>query len=200
MRAGAAVAAAAALCLAAVAGSQFRPPQKASLEAFADRSSYASGEAVRIAAVITIEDGWHIQSNTPSFDYLIPTEIAFELPAGWPQPDVRYPDHVMWEFGFSEELLAVYEHEAVIHADLDLPADAPAGAVDVSAELTYQACDDIQCLPPVTAEATVSLEIGATGEPTGHPSLRRHAGRVGRHVLRRPWAVRGPDSWPCSAD
>lgn len=171
LKAGAAVAVAAALCLAAVAGGQFRPPRKASLEAFADRTSYASGEAVRIAAVITIEDGWHIQSNTPSFDYLIPTEIAFELPAGWPQPDVRYPDHVMWEFGFSEELLAVYEHEAVIHADLDLPADAPAGAVDVSAELTYQACDDIQCLPPVTAEATVQLEIGATGEPTGHPAF-----------------------------
>jgi suppressor for copper-sensitivity B len=143
----------------------------ASLEAFADRTSYAPGEAVRIAAVVTIEDGWHIQSHTPTFDYLIPTEIAFELPAGWPRPDVRYPDHVMWEFGFSEELLAVYEHDAVIHADLDLPADAAAGAVDVSAELTYQACDDIQCLPPVTTRATVQLEIGAAGEPTGHPAF-----------------------------
>ncbi|MCY3966850.1 MAG: thioredoxin family protein [Acidobacteria bacterium] len=143
----------------------------ASLEAFADRTSYAPGDSVRIAAVINIEDGWHIQSHTPTFDYLIATEIAFELPADWPRPDVRYPDHIMWQFGFSEDLLAVYEHEAVIHAGFDLPTDATAGVVDVSAELLYQACDDIQCLPPITTEATVSLEIGATGEPTGHPAF-----------------------------
>ena len=159
------------LCLAATAEGQPRTPQMASLEAFADRTSYAPGDSVRIAAVITVEDGWHIQSNTPTFDYLIATEIAFELPADWPQPDVRYPDHVMWEFAFSEDPLAVYEHEAVIHAEFDLPADAAAGVGEVSAELLYQACDDIQCLPPITTEATVSLEIGEAGEPTGHPAF-----------------------------
>lgn len=161
----------AATALAVAASGQFRTPQMASLEAFADLTSYAPGDSVRIAAVINIEDGWHIQSHTPTFDYLIATEIAFELPAGWPRPDVSYPDHIMWQFGFSEDLLAVYEHEAVIHAEFDLPTDATAGVVDVSAELLYQACDDIQCLPPITAEATVSLEIGETGEPTGHPAF-----------------------------
>ncbi len=166
-----AVVAVAFLCLAAVAGGQFRPPSKASLEAVADFTSYAPGASVRIAAVVTVDDGWHIQSHTPSFDYLIPTEIAFELPAGWPQPDVSYPDHVMWQFEFAEDPLAVYEHEAVIHAELDVPADAAAGTVEVQVELTYQACDDLQCLPPTTAEATVSLEIGATGAATGHPAF-----------------------------
>ncbi len=165
------MAVAAILCLAAVTEGQFRTPRKASLEAFADLTSHAPGDRVRIAAVITVDDGWHIQSHTPSFDYLIATEIAFKAPAGWPQPDIRYPDHVMWEFEFSEDLLAVYEHEAVVHAEFDVPADARAGVVDVPAELTYQACDDTQCLPPVTAEATVQLEIGATGEPTGHPAF-----------------------------
>ncbi len=169
--AGAATAVAAALCLAAVAGGQFRPPPKASLQAVADLTSYAPGESVRIAAVITVDDGWHIQSHTPSFEYLIPTELALELPEGWPQPDVSYPDHIMWQSEFEADPLAVYEHEAVIHAELDVPADAVAGTVEVPVELTYQACDDRTCLPPTTAEATVSLEIGATGEPTGHPAF-----------------------------
>ena len=166
-----AAAVAAVLCLAAVAGGQFRPPPKASLEAVADLTSYAGGESVRIAAVVSVDDGWHIQSHTPSFDYLIPTEIAFELPADWPQPDVSYPDHIMWQSEFEADPLAVYEHEAVIHAELDVPADAVAGTVEVPVELTYQACDDRTCLPPTTAEATVSLEIGATGEPTRHPAF-----------------------------
>lgn len=174
--AAAALAVAAAFFLATVAGSQFRPPPKASVEAFADLASYAPGDTARIAAVITIDDGWHIQSHTPSFEYLIPTEVAFELPAGWPQPDVRYPDHVMWQSEFEEDPLAVYEYETVVHAELDLPADAAAGAVEVPVELIYQACDDRICLPPTTAEATLSLEIGATGEPTGHPAFQAAAG------------------------
>ena len=171
MRAGAAVAVAAVLCLAAVAGGQFRPPQMASLEAFTDRTSYAPGDSVRIAAVVTVDDGWHIQSHTPSFKYLIPTEIAFELPADWSRPDVRYPDHVMWQSEFEADPLAVYEHEAVIHAELELPTSVASGPVVVPVELIYQACDDRTCLPPTTAEATVQLEIGATGEPTGHPAF-----------------------------
>ena len=166
-----AAAVAAVLGLAAVAGGQFRPPPKASLEAVADFTSYAPGESVRIAAVVTVDDGWHIQSHTPSFEYLIPTELALELPEGWPQPGVSYPDHVMWQSEFEADPLAVYEHEAVIHAKLDVPASVPAGVVEVPVELTYQACDDRTCLPPTTAEATLSLEIGATGTATGHPAF-----------------------------
>ena len=167
--AGAAVVAA--LGLAAAASGQFRPPPKASVEAFADLSSYAAGTRARIAAVATIDDGWHIQSNTPSFEYLIPTELALELPEGWPEPSVRYPAHVMWQSQFEADPLAVYEYEAVIHAELDLPEDLAAGTVEAPVVLHYQACDDLVCLPPTTAETTVRLEIGEAGEPTGHPAF-----------------------------
>ena len=166
------VAIAVALCLSAATGGQFRPPPKASLDAVTDLTSYAPGTSVRIAAVIAVDDGWHIQSNTPSFEYLIPTVLALELPEGWSQPEVSYPDHVMWQFEFAADPLAVYEHEAVIHAVLDLPADLTAGTVEVPIELTYQACDDRICLQPTTAEATVQLEIGAAGEATGHPAFQ----------------------------
>ncbi len=162
---------AAALGLAAAASGQFRPPPKASVEAVADLSSYAAGTRARIAAVATIDDGWHIQSNTPSFEYLIPTELALELPEGWPEPSVRYPAHVMWQSQFEADPLAVYEYEAVIHAELDLPEDLAAGTVEAPVVLHYQACDDLVCLPPTTAETTVRLEIGEAGEPTGHPAF-----------------------------
>jgi suppressor for copper-sensitivity B len=159
------------LALAVAASGQFRPPPKASVEAFADLTSYAAGTPVRIAAVVAIDDGWHIQSHTPSYDYLIPTELALELPEGWPKAAVRYPAHVMWQSQFAEDPLAAYEHEAVIHAGVELPADLATGAVEVPVELLYQACDELVCLPPTTAETTVRLEIGEAGEPTGHPAF-----------------------------
>ncbi len=159
------------LALAVAASGQFRPPPKASVEAFTDLTSYAAGTPVRIAAVVTIDDGWHIQSHTPSYEYLIPTELALELPEGWPEAVIRYPAHIMWQSQFAEDPLAAYEHEAVIHADVELPAGLPAGAVEVPLELLYQACDELVCLPPTTAETTLRLEIGDAGEPTGHPAF-----------------------------
>ncbi len=162
---------AAGLALAVAASGQFRPPPKASVEAFTDFTSYAAGTPVRLAAVVTIDDGWHIQSHTPSYEYLIPTELALELPEGWPEAVIRYPAHIMWQSQFAEDPLAAYEVEAVIHADVELPADLPTGAVEVPIELLYQACDELVCLPPTTAETTLRLEIGETGEPTGHPAF-----------------------------
>ncbi len=151
--------------------SQFRPPPKAAVEAFAEKSSHAAGSPARVAAVVTIDDGWHIQSHTPSFDYLIPTELALDLPDFWPDPDVRYPVHIMWQSQFEADPLAVYEHEATIHADLALPGDLADGAVEIPVVLTYQACDDRICLPPTTAETTLALVIGQDGEATGHSAF-----------------------------
>ncbi len=159
------------LTLAVGADGQFRPPPKASVEAFTDLTSYAAATTVRIAAVVTIDDGWHIQSHTPSYEYLIPTELALELPEDWPEAVIRYPAHVMWQSQFAEDPLAAYEHEAVIHVGLELPAELASGGVEVPIELLYQACDELVCLPPTTAETTVRLEIGEAGEPTGHPAF-----------------------------
>ncbi len=162
---------AAGLALAAAAAGQFRPPAKASIEAFADFTSYAAGTRVRIAVVVAIDDGWHIQSHTPSYDYLIPTEFSLELPKGWAEPVIRYPAHVMWQSQFAEDPLAAYERDVVIHAELELPTELATGAVEAPVELLYQACDELVCLPPTTAETTVRFEIGEAGEPTGHPAF-----------------------------
>ena len=162
---------AAGLALAAAASGQFRPPPKASVEAFTDLTSYAAGTPVRIAAVVTIDDGWHIQSHTPSYEYLIPTELALELPEGWPEAVISYPAHIMWQSQFAEDPLAAYEHEAVIHVDVEPPPGLATGAVEVPIELLYQACDELVCLPPTTAETTLRLEIGEAGQPTGHPAF-----------------------------
>ena len=66
-----------------------RPPtpsrrsEKASLSnSLADRARPSPPEAqARVAAVMTIEDGWHTNSHEPTFEYLIPTELTVTLPA-----------------------------------------------------------------------------------------------------------------------
>ncbi|MFL6200647.1 MAG: protein-disulfide reductase DsbD family protein, partial [Thermoanaerobaculia bacterium] len=53
----------------------------------------------------------------------------------------------------------------VILAEVKVPADARNGPVPVRGALRYQACNDSQCLPPVTTEATVTLTVGSGGTP-----------------------------------
>ena len=153
--------------LAVPARAQLASPSKASLELLADRTAYEAGSSATLAAVVTIDEGWHTNSHEPTFDWLIPTELEVEAPAGWGEVGVRYPAGVMKTFAFEDTPLSVYDGEVRLWIDLDVPGDAADGIAPVRAVLTYQACDDRSCLPPTTAEATIDLALGTGGEPTG---------------------------------
>ena len=101
--------------------------EKAEVGLLADRTAYEPGETARIAAKVVIEEQWHINSNTPTFDYLIPTKLDLELPAGWPEETLRYPKHKMQTFAFADQPLAVYDGEFVILAEIKVPAGAQKG-------------------------------------------------------------------------
>jgi suppressor for copper-sensitivity B len=112
---------------------------------------------------VTLEDHWHVNSNTPSYDYLIPTELILDLPPGSSETDLLYPAHSMQEFPFTEGPIAVYDGTFDIFADFSLPQSLPEGSLILDATLRYQACDDKQCLPPVNTEAQIELLIGFGG-------------------------------------
>lgn len=154
-----------ALAFAISAPAQPLRQEKAEVGLLADRTAYEPGETARVAAKVTVEEGWHVNSNTPTFDYLIPTKLDLELPAGWLEETLRYPKHEMKTFAFADQPLAVYDGELVILAEVKVPAGAQKGPVPVRGALRYQACNDSQCLPPVTTEATVTLTVGPGGTP-----------------------------------
>src|SRR6185436_11479603 len=168
------------VCFALALPALAQPPreEKADLSVAADRTAYEPGETARIAAKVTVEEGWHVNSNTPTFDYLIPTKLNLELPAGWPDEYVRYPKHEMKTFAFADQPLAVYDGELVILSEVKLPADAQKGSIPVRAALRYQACNDSQCLPPVTTHAQLVLTVGPGGTPIESELFPRDASAV----------------------
>lgn len=137
---------------------------KATLEVATDRTAYEPGAQARVSARVEIEDKWHVNSNTPTFEYLIPTVLSLELPEGYPAPSFRYPQHHMFLLQDTDEPIAVYDGTFHVVGELELPSSAPAGVVPGVAALRYQACDDRQCLPPVTAKADFELVVGPGGE------------------------------------
>ncbi|REJ79865.1 MAG: hypothetical protein DWQ30_13895 [Acidobacteria bacterium] len=139
-------------------------PAKVIVEAVADRTSYLPGEVARLALRAVVEDGWHIQSNTPSFEYLIPTEAVFTVGGGLSPGEVLYPPHEMWQSSFEAEPLAVYDGEVVFLTTVAIPTTHPAGDVTVSSTLFYQACDERICLRPTEATYEMAISVGAAGE------------------------------------
>ncbi len=139
--------------------------KKATLEVLADATAHEPGSTVRLAARVKVDKGWHVNSNTPSFDWLIPTELHYELPEGFGEPRLEYPDHQIQKFEFADEPIAVYDGRVTIRAEFELPADLAEGPLEIPARLRYQACDHESCLPPTNANAIVELVVGSGGRP-----------------------------------
>lgn len=130
-----------------------------------DRTAYLAGDAAQLAVRLVIENGWHTNSNQPTYDYLIPTEVDLELPPEWPAAaELRYPAGEMKTFSFAPTAISVYEGEIFVRAALPTPAGAAPGTYPVRAHVTYQACDDKMCLAPVTTPVTTGLTVGGGGQ------------------------------------
>ncbi|MDE2944346.1 MAG: thioredoxin family protein [Gemmatimonadota bacterium] len=145
--------------------------EKGDVEVALDRTAYLAGEAAELSVRLTIEDGWHANSNQPTYDYLIPTTVDLELPPDWPETGaLRYPPGAMKTFSFAPTAISVYDGEVFVRASLATPAAAASGTYPIRANVTYQACDDKMCLPQVTTAATVGLTVG-TGGQTANPEF-----------------------------
>lgn len=122
-----------------------------------------AGEPFRLAVVATIAPGWHVNSNKPSEDYLIPTEAA-ALPAeGLTFAAPVYPAHHEKKLPFSEKPLALYEGETVIVVEGKADPAAVPGPRTLRVTLDFQPCNDAQCLAPAQVEATLAIDLAPAG-------------------------------------
>ena len=142
-------------------------------KAYASLAPVPRGKTFEIAVVAEIMPGFHVNSNKPLEDYLIPTQLLPDLPAGYKVLATTYPPGKLTKFEFSEKKLSVYEGKFTLRLKLQAPADAPLGASKLPLTLRYQACNDTACLPPVKIPVPLEIEIaaaGATARPA-HPEI-----------------------------
>ena len=94
------------------------------MEVGGDRTAYLPGEEIALVVSMEIEHDWHTNSNQPTYDYLIPTEVEVAAPEAWAEARVAYPAGEMKSFAFADEEISVYEGEVVMVASLTVPAEA----------------------------------------------------------------------------
>ena len=129
----------------------------------ADADQLVQGKPFRLAVVADIKAGWHVNSHTPKEDFLIPTEVKLKPAPGLAFSAVTYPKHKETKFSFSDQPLAVYEGRAVFLVPGTVDAKAAPGPRTLTAVISYQPCNDNQCLPPTELTASLTIDVAKAG-------------------------------------
>ncbi len=103
--------------------------------------------------------GLHVNSNEPLEDFLIPTVLTVEPPAGITVEGLAWPEPIMLEQQGAEKPLAVYEETFAIGVALAIDAAVAPGDYDVPASLRYQACDERMCYIPATERFAFQVRV-----------------------------------------
>lgn len=137
------------------AGAQ--PPSPISVTTVSEADGVHAGSNYRVAVRASLDDGFHVNSNEPLEEGLIPTELSLVPPAGIRLARIAWPESFLFEV--AGEPLAVFEEEFVIAAELILGPELEAGTYIIPGELRYQACDDTICYFPATANLEFQLSV-----------------------------------------
>lgn len=129
------------------------------VEAVTETDGAHAGKPLRAAVVVTVQEGWHVNAHEPLEPFLIPTALSVEPIEGITIVDTVYPEPEMVKFSFSEDLLAVYEHEFAIGIVLDVAEDLSPGDYALEGTLKYQACNDRQCWAPATRAVEIPFKV-----------------------------------------
>ncbi len=113
---------------------------------------------LKIALKINIEENWHINSNKPNEDFLIATEVNL-LAEKFNLTDVNYPEPKELKFSFSDIPMSVYEDEILVGGIVKIPRNFELGKYSIPIELTYQACNDVTCMPPSSIVDTITISV-----------------------------------------
>jgi len=125
-----------------------------------------------------IDPGWHLYSLTTPRPPIATTAVLADNPAVagvkvyQPKPLIKLdPTFKVNTETFGEEVTFLYE--------IELKKDAPAGPVELTAQVRYQCCNDTMCLPPKkkTAVATITIDPAAAAAkitiPAGYTEFRK---------------------------
>ncbi len=120
--------------------------------------------------VVDIARGFHMNSHKPSDEYLIPTTLTPQLPAGLQLADTIYPNGRLEKFSFSpNKPLDVYTGSVTLKLRLVADANAPLGPADHSRDLALSSLQ--RC------------RVSAAGEGSGDRRIAQSPRQAQRHSV-----------------
>ena len=113
-----------------------------------------------IALEVELEKGFHVNSNTPLEDWVIPTILSITTPDGVEVSEIVYPEAIEKAAGGMPNM-SLFDGHFVIGAALAINESAILGDQPITLTLGYQACNDKVCMQPEELMIESVLKISA---------------------------------------
>jgi len=122
-----------------------------------------AGAECRVVLAVSILKEWHINSNKPNDESLIPTKIT-SVNKSFPIANIVYPKPDERILAISEKPVSVFENEIKIGLTFKINKSTSNGKYKIPIQFGYQGCNDQLCLPPATAAVELNIEAGGGTE------------------------------------
>lgn len=141
--------------------------------------SVTQGKQSTVTLHFRVAPGFHINSNTPKAQFLIPTALKMDPPTDIAIGRVSYPDGKDMSFPFApDEPLNVYTGDFAVDLSVHPLHTVVPSKYAMHGQLKYQACDNAACYPPKTLPVDFEIKVlKAASTGTKNPAQSPHAHR-----------------------
>jgi hypothetical protein len=119
----------------------------------------ARGGRARLNIEMQVNRGFHVNSNKPNDELLLPTVAHLYPPQGIMIVNIQYPEGEQLSLPFVKEKLSVYSGDFSVTADVRVLRSTALGTQRVHGELKFQACNNRQCYPPKSTPLEFDVRV-----------------------------------------
>lgn len=137
------------------------------------------GKSGTVPISFRVPSGFHINSNQPKSEFLIPTTLKIDATTDIVIGKISYPEGKDMSFAFApDEKLNVYTGDFKVDVLVRPLHTVQSGKYVVRGNLRYQACDNAACYPPKLLPVSFDVKISkAPPPPAKNPAQSPHAHR-----------------------
>jgi hypothetical protein len=137
------------------------------------------GKGGEVRLNFRVASGFHINSNTPKSEFLIPTALKMDAPTDIALTKVSYPAGAEMSFPFApDEPLSVYSGDFTVTMTVRPLHTVQPGKYAIHGQLKYQACDNAACYPPKQLPVDFEVKVLKNATVGGkNPAQSPHAHR-----------------------
>jgi hypothetical protein len=137
------------------------------------------GKPGQVQLQFRVVRGYHVNSNKPKAEFLIPTALKLDAPTDIVVGKISYPPGQDMSFPFSpDEKLSVYSGDFLVAVMVRPLHTVIPGKYMLRGKLRYQACDKAACYPPKELPVQFEVKVAKAVAPRkGNPAQSPHVHR-----------------------
>ncbi len=124
----------------------------------------AAGDAFKLAFLPTLAEGFHVYA--PTEEKMSPFKVELKLPKGIELVEpIQFPKPIVKTDPILEMKVKQYEKDVPMKAiELRATQELEPGEIAVTADVHYQACNNVLCFPPTIESVTLPVTVVAPEE------------------------------------